>query len=134
VCRQGFEDAYRYLSRRGIIQCADCRALKLEEGLTCPADWRRVPSTSGAPLPTDNSCEGCDQLFLDASHRCLPADLCAVFAAAADIVNEQRCGVLGRLSSLSLVPCTLSARQGVADPHLVPKARVHKQKGLTYLR
>jgi hypothetical protein len=101
VCRQGFKDAYRYLRVRGIIQCAECRAVKLDEGLTSPADWRR------ADLPP---CQGCQLLLLDPSHRRLPADLCRIFDEAAAIVRLRRPGVLARISSLSLAPYTLSAR------------------------
>lgn len=113
VCRQGFEDAYRYLSSRGIIQCAPCRAAKLDKGLTSPADWRRAGATHNNRNSNNNksaSCRGCEQLLLDADHRRLPADLCGVFAAAAADVRRRESGTMARLSSLSLAPYTISAR------------------------
>ena len=104
VCRQGFEDAYRYLSERGIIQCVDCRAEKLKDGVPAsPADLRRADSP-------ENPCAGCEQLLLDDNHRRLPADLGEIFAEAEARVRQRQYGVVARLSSLSLAPYTLSAR------------------------
>lgn len=99
VCRQGYEDSYRYLSSRGIIQCADCRTAKLAAGLTATSDWRR-PGT----------CESCEQLLRDEDHRRLPEELCRVFDEAAEEIRLRRLGVMARLSSLSLSPYRLSAR------------------------
>ena len=99
MCRQGYEDSYRYLSSRGIIQCADCRTAKLAAGLTATSDWRR-PGT----------CESCEQLLRDEDHRRLPEELCRVFDEAAEEIRLRRLGVMARLSSLSLSPYRLSAR------------------------
>jgi hypothetical protein len=104
VCRQGFEDSYRYLSSRGLVQCADCRATKTRAGLTNMADWRR--SSAG--------CAGCDQLLEENLRQQLrlPEELVQVFSEAAEEVRLRRqsgVGLITRLSSYSLSVYTRSA-------------------------
>lgn len=99
ICRQGFQDAYRYLESRQIIQCATCRAAKLERRLERMEDWRRKQ---------DESCLGCDALLRDAKHLNLSAEIYQVFQEELAEFRLRNSGFLAAVSNLAATPYTVS--------------------------
>eukprot|EP00088_Acartia_fossae_P000909 TRINITY_DN10343_c0_g1_i1.p1 TRINITY_DN10343_c0_g1~~TRINITY_DN10343_c0_g1_i1.p1 ORF type:complete len:463 (-),score=80.68 TRINITY_DN10343_c0_g1_i1:563-1951(-) len=70
LCRQGFQDAFRFLRSRNIIQCEECRNTKLKARYTRIDEWRKR---------SDETCEGCQNLPQSIQSVELPQELLAVF-------------------------------------------------------
>jgi len=70
LCRQGYQDAFRFLRSRNIIQCESCRDKKIAAGYKQLEQWRK---------PSDVTCVGCQALPQTISSVSLPQEMLKIF-------------------------------------------------------
>jgi len=69
LCRQGYQDAFRFLRSRNVIQCSSCRDEKIAAGYKQLEKWRKPP----------DSCSGCQALPQTISAVSLPKEMLEIF-------------------------------------------------------
>jgi len=112
ICKQGFDDTYRFLNCRQVIQCLPCRQEKLLANYTKFEEWRRRQMDEAPP------CGECSSLMKDARSLNLPEEIYQVFLEVMHDLRIRNSGWQGWVSHLLATPYTLSLHSAYNLLHL----------------